>query len=78
MATAIENETAVVADLAARVARLEERVAELTRAAQPVEHASTREWLESLATPGFRDPRYEEIIRLGREARAAEYPDDVD
>ena len=63
-----------VSTLEERVRALEEEVAELKRLVGRGE--SQKSWIERISGSFANDPEFEEIVRLGREIRAADRPDD--
>jgi hypothetical protein len=63
-----------VSALEQRVSALEKEVADLRRHAKPRE--TVRDWLDRISGSFKDDPEFEEIVRLGREIRAADRPDE--
>jgi len=65
------SETTALED---RVKALEEEVAELKRRGGPKE--TVGEWLDRISGRMAKYPEFDELVRLGREAREADRPND--
>jgi hypothetical protein len=65
-----------LANIEQRLAALEAEVAQLKRQAAKSETGA--EWLDRVSGRFKDDPVFEEIVRLGREAREADRPPDLD
>ena len=59
-----------------RLARLEKEVEELRKARREEQAARGGDWISKITGSFKDDPEFEEILRLGREERQAEMPDD--
>jgi len=68
-----------LANIEQRLAALEAEVAQLKRQlTKPEKVESGKEWIERVSGAFKDDPVFEEIVRLGREAREADRPSDLD
>ena len=68
-----ESEMASVEE---RLARLEKEIEELKKARKDQQSAHDGNWISKITGTFKDDPEFDEILRLGREERRADMPDD--
>ena len=65
-----------MASVEERLARLEKEIEELKKAGRARPSADDGNWISKITGTFKDDPEFDEILRLGREERQADMPDD--